>query len=54
MLDDLTDMPFALNWIGEIKPVGGTVQAICLGGEMMITLGPYGFHIDKELSMWKP
>ena len=40
MLDDLADVPFALEWIGEINPVGGIVQAMCRGGEMMVMFAP--------------
>ena len=38
ILNDLADVPFALEWIGEIKPVGGIVQTICLGGEIKVIL----------------
>ena len=40
MLNDLADVPFALERIGEINPVGGIVQAMCRGGEMMVMFAP--------------
>jgi hypothetical protein len=40
MLNDLADVPFALERVGEIKPIGGTVQTICFGAEITVMSAP--------------
>jgi len=39
-LNDLADVPFVLEMVGEIQPVGGTVQTICLGAEITVMSAP--------------